>query len=139
MRRTMLEPGAGTVLLALLVLCAADAGAASKPKQDLTPRDPQGAVCVSARVMAATDRCAYQTVENDKSHCHPDTKYSVEFENHCDRTVYVTYHLDGSKPEPSRRGAAVVKARATQVGSLVLLKERDGSSGKLDLDTLIGQ
>jgi hypothetical protein len=136
--RAWRRAGALTLLCAGL-LAATGAAGAGKPKRDLTPRDAQGALCVTGRVLTVADRCAHQTVTGDKVHCHPDTKYSVEFRNHCEQTVYLTYHLDGTKPESSRRGAAVVKPQATQVGSLILLKMRDGSSGQFDIDSMIGQ
>ncbi|MBI4693204.1 MAG: hypothetical protein HY749_04205 [Gammaproteobacteria bacterium] len=125
----------------LLIAVALGAHAAGRPKakRDLVPRDADGAPCVTGKVLTAADRCAHQTVDVDKSHCHADTKYSVEFTNRCDTTVYVTYHLDGTRPESERRGAAVVKAKSTQIGSLVLLKTRDGTSGQLVVDRMIGQ
>lgn len=131
------------IVLGAVLLAAADVGAAggdkAKPKHDLTPRDADGTPCLTFRVLTERDRCAHQTMEDDESHCHPDMKYRVEFRNHCDRTVYVTYHLDGWKPESSRRGAAVVKPKSTQPGSLVLLKTLDGSSGQVEIDSVIGE
>ena len=137
MRRSTIVRGAGILLLG--VALGAHAAGKSKAKRDPAPRDAAGALCVTGKVLTVADRCAHQTVDNDKSHCHPDTKYSVEFTNQCDITVYVTYHLDGTRPESERRGAAVVKAKSSQVGSLVLLKTRDGTSGQLFVDRMIRQ